>query len=106
VLWSDKVTFLVGGRTVKQRVTREGGERTHPTYIQHQLYRGHTTPVNMWGAIGYGYKSPLLFIRGSGKKGAFTQKDYLLQVLATYLQSILEVFTEVTYHLSVEPLFI
>jgi transposase len=34
VLWSDGVTFLVGGRTVKQRVTRKKGERTHPTCIQ------------------------------------------------------------------------
>ena len=33
VLWSDEVTFLVGGRTVKQRVTRKRGERTHPTCI-------------------------------------------------------------------------
>jgi transposase len=35
VLWSDEVTFLVGGRTVKQRVIRKRGERTCPTYIQH-----------------------------------------------------------------------
>ena len=46
VLWSDEVTFLVGGRTVKQRVTRNKDERTHPTCIQHQLHRGHTTPIN------------------------------------------------------------
>lgn len=58
VLWSNEVTFLVGGRTVKQRVMRKRGERTHPTCIQHQLHRGHTTPVNAWGAIGYSYKSP------------------------------------------------
>jgi hypothetical protein len=82
VLWSDEVTFLVGGRTAKERVTRKGGERCHPTCIQHQLHRGHTTPVNAWGAIGYGYKSPLIFVHGSGKKRAFTQKDYLSQVLA------------------------
>ena len=33
VLWSDEVIFLVRGRTIKQRVTRKRGERTHPTYI-------------------------------------------------------------------------
>jgi hypothetical protein len=27
VLWSDEVTFFVGGRTMKQRVTRKAGER-------------------------------------------------------------------------------
>jgi transposase len=107
VLWSDEVTFLVGGRTVKQKVTRKRGERTHPTCIQHQFHRGHTTPVNAWGAIGYGYKSPLLFIRGSGKKGAFKQIDYLSQVLAPHLEGIVEAFAAVTYllRLSVEPLF-
>jgi len=35
VLWSDEVTFLVGGRTVKQRVTWNKDERTHPMCIQH-----------------------------------------------------------------------
>jgi len=106
VLWSDEVTFLVGGRTVKQRVTRKRGERTHPTCIQHQFHRGHTTPVNAWGAIGYGYKSPLIFVHGSGKKGALTQKDYLAQVLSR-IQLILEAFAVVTHLLcpSAEPLF-
>jgi hypothetical protein len=35
VLWSDEVTFLVGGRAAKARVTRKRGERTHPTCVQH-----------------------------------------------------------------------
>jgi hypothetical protein len=35
VLWSNEVTFLVGGRTVKQRVTRKGGELCYPECIQH-----------------------------------------------------------------------
>jgi transposase len=107
VLWSDEVTFQVGGKSAKQRVTRKKGERTHPTCIQHQFHRGGTIPVNAWGAIGYGYKSPLLFVRGSGKRGAFTQKDYLAQVLEPYIQSILEAFAAVTHLLrpSAEPLF-
>jgi hypothetical protein len=96
VWWSDEVTFLVGGRTIKQKVTRKKGERTHPTCIQHQFHRGHTTPVNAWGAIGYGYKSPLIFLHGSGKMGAFTQKDYLTQILE-YLQPILEAFALITH---------
>ena len=41
----------------------------------------HTTPVHAFGAIGYSYKSPLLFVKGTGKNGAFTQKNYLEQVL-------------------------
>jgi hypothetical protein len=101
------VTFLVGGRTCKEKVTRKRGERTHPTCIQHQLHRGHTTPVNAWGAIGYGYKSPLLFLRGTGKSGAFKQVDYLTQILEGHIQPILEAFAAVTHTLkpSAEPLF-
>ncbi|PMD16539.1 hypothetical protein NA56DRAFT_607466, partial [Hyaloscypha hepaticicola] len=62
VLWSDEVTFLIGGRTAKEKVTRKRGECHCETCIQYQLHRGHMTPVNTWGAIGYGYKSPLIFI--------------------------------------------
>jgi hypothetical protein len=107
VLWSNEVTFLVGGRTVKQRVTRKRGERTHLTCIQHQFHRGHTIPVNAWGAIGYSYKSPLIFVHGFGKRGAFTQKDYLAQVLVPYLEGIVNAFATITHllRLSIEPLF-
>jgi hypothetical protein len=45
--------------------------------------------MNTWGAIGYDYKSLLVFIDSSSKKGVFTQKDYLAQVLFLYIESIL-----------------
>jgi hypothetical protein len=108
VLWSDEVTFLVRGRTVKQRVTRKKGEKCHLTCIQHQLHRGHTTLVNAWGAIGYGYKSPLIFLYRFGKIRAFTQKDYLAQILKPHLTPILEAFAAITHLLrpTAEPLFI
>jgi len=107
VLWSDEVTFLIGGRAAKEKVTRKRGERTCATCIQHQLHRGHTTPVNAWGAIGYGYKSPLIFIRGSSKSGAFTQRDYLAQVLAPHIKGIVHAFAAITHLLRpiVKPLF-
>ena len=74
--------------------------------IQHQLYRPHTIAVNAWGAIGYNYKSPLIFIHGTGKHGAFTQGDYLTQVL-TRIRPILAAFALITHELEVpqEPLF-
>jgi hypothetical protein len=88
-------------------VTRKRGERIYPTCIQHQFHRGHTTPVNAWRAIGYGYKSPLIFVHGSGKRGTFTQKDYLAQVLIPYLEGIINAFAAITYLLrpSTKPLF-
>jgi hypothetical protein len=33
VLWSDEVTFLIGGRAIKEKVTRKRGERTCETCI-------------------------------------------------------------------------
>jgi transposase len=56
------------------------------------MHRGHTTPVHFFGAIGFGYKSSLVHIHGTGKNGAFKQVDYLGQVLEPYIQSFLEAF--------------
>jgi hypothetical protein len=33
VLWSDEVTFLIGERTAKEKVTRKRGERQYETCI-------------------------------------------------------------------------
>jgi transposase/uncharacterized protein YeeX (DUF496 family) len=92
ILWSDEVTFLIGGKKCKQRCIRNKKERCHPDCIQFQMHRGHTTPVHFFGTIGYGYKSQLVHIYGSGKTGAFTQKDYLAQVLKPYIQGFLVAF--------------
>jgi transposase len=63
--------------------------------------------VNAWGAIGYGYKSPVIFLKGTGKAGAFKQLDYLAQILKPHIQDILDAFAAQTYLLrpSAEPLF-
>ncbi|KAF8847761.1 hypothetical protein BDZ45DRAFT_778899, partial [Acephala macrosclerotiorum] len=104
---SDEITFLVGNRSAKERVTRNKTERYYENCIQHQFHRGHTTPVNAWGAIGYGYKSPLLFIERTEKNRAFKQVDYFAQVLEYHIQPIIEAFALITHTLrpSAEPLF-
>jgi hypothetical protein len=63
--------------------------------------------VNTWGAIGYGYKNPIIFPKGTRKKNAFKQIDYLTQILAPHIQGILEAFAAVTHALkpAAEPLF-
>jgi transposase len=107
VLWSNEVIFLVGGRIVKEKITRNKKERYCLTCIQHQFHQGHTTPVYTWVTIGHGYKSPILFIGGTGKSGAFKQVDYLAQVLEPHIQAILEAFALKTHQLqpTAEPLF-
>ncbi len=101
------MTFLVRGRSAKARFTRNHTERHCLTCIQYQFYRGHTTPVSAWGAIRYRYKSPLIFVRGTGKDRALKQADYLAQVLEPHIRPILEAFALVTHTLrpSMEPLF-
>ncbi|KUJ08032.1 uncharacterized protein LY89DRAFT_765471, partial [Mollisia scopiformis] len=71
ILYSDEVTFQVGGKKCKQRCIRNKKERC------------------------YGYKSPLINIHGTGKSGAFTQTDYLAQVLKPYIQDFLAAFAAV-----------
>jgi transposase len=105
ILWLDEVTFLIGGRKCKEKVTRKKGERFHPDCIQFQMHRGHTTPVHAFGAIRYGYKSQLLFITGTGKNGAFTQKNYLEQVLEKALVGILGAFGQITLPKGLQPQF-
>jgi len=56
------------------------------------MHRGHTTLVHFFGAVRYSYKSPLVYIHGTGKNSAFKQIDYLKQVLKLYIQSFLESF--------------
>jgi hypothetical protein len=66
-----------------------------------------TTPVNTWGAISYGYKSPLLFIHNTRKISVFKQIDYLAQILKPHIQGILEAFAPIIHVLRpAEPLFI
>jgi hypothetical protein len=69
------------------------------------MHRGHTTPVHAFGAIRYGYKNQLIFIKGTGKNGAFTQENYLAQVLKPAIEGILAAFGAVTATLGLEAQF-
>ena len=69
------------------------------------MHQGHTTPVHAFGAIGYSYKSQLIFIKGTGKNGAFTQENYLAQVLKPAIEGILAAFGAVTATLGLEAQF-
>jgi DDE superfamily endonuclease len=108
VLWSDEVTFQVGGKSAKERVTRNPQERQCLTCVQYQFHHGYAIAVSAWGAIGYSYKSPLIFVHGTGKRKALKQVDYLSQILEPQIRPILEAFAAITHLLRpcVEPLFI
>jgi hypothetical protein len=79
VLWTDECTFEFDLR-VKQRVTRERGQRFDTKKIQWLKRRKEPGRINIWGAIKYNYKSPLVIIDGNGKNNVFLQADYITQV--------------------------
>jgi hypothetical protein len=92
ILWSDEVTFLLRAKKAKKRCIRNKTKRCYPDCVQFQMYRGGTTPVHFFGAIGHDYKSSLVHIVSTGKNGAFKQVNYLGQVLQLYIQSFLVTF--------------
>jgi hypothetical protein len=61
--------------------------------------------MHAFRAIGYSYKSPLLFVKGTGKNSAFTQENYLEQVLEKALVGILGAFGQITLLEGLQPQF-
>lgn len=79
VIWSDEATFVTGERG-RLYITRRVWEKSHPDCIQ-SVYRSGRTSFMVWGAIGWGWKSKLVFLeRHHGKKG-INSRDYAEQVL-------------------------
>ena len=79
VIWSDEATFETGKRG-RIWVTRRPDEKNHPDCIQ-SVYRSGRVSVMVWGAIGWDWKSPLIFlVKEPGKKG-ICSIAYLNQVL-------------------------
>jgi hypothetical protein len=52
--------------------------------------------VHAFRAIRYSYKNLLLFVKGISKNGAFTQENYVEQVLEKALVGILRAFRQIT----------
>jgi len=79
VVWSDECSFELGkGGT--EWVTHTQGERFCLDCIQFR-FRSGSSKVMIWGAIGYGWKSDLVFLEGHGPRGGVTIEDYRQQVL-------------------------
>ncbi|KUJ08735.1 uncharacterized protein LY89DRAFT_562602, partial [Mollisia scopiformis] len=57
ILYSDEVTFQVGGKKCKQRCIRNKKERCHPDCIQFQMHRGGTIPFMEDGNSAHGHKT-------------------------------------------------
>jgi hypothetical protein len=79
VVWSDECTFETG-KIGRVWITRRADERRCPSCIK-SVYRSGRTSLMIWGAIGWTWKSKLVFLdKLEGHKGICSQA-YLEQVL-------------------------
>ena len=97
ILWTDECTFELDIR-VPQRVTRRRGTRNDPMNTLWQVRRKSPGRLNIWGGIAHNYKSPLIWLDGSGKNGALIQKDYVEQVLEPHMMAMLEAIRQESGH--------
>lgn len=83
VVWSDEASFMTGERG-RVFITRRPWKRHHKDCIK-SIYRSGRTSFMIWDAIGWGYKSKLVFLeKNSGCKG-INSKAYAEQVLQVSL---------------------
>jgi hypothetical protein len=61
-------------------VTRRAGEKKYSICIK-SVYRSGRTSVMIWGAIGWNYKSPLVFLEKEEHMKGICSHTYLTQVL-------------------------
>lgn len=88
VLWTDECTFETG-KKAKDLVIRTKGERYCADCCQNRFRSGRTM-VCIWGGIGKGFKTELVFLEGSGARGGMSMDDYQNQVLQGVCEPALE----------------
>lgn len=64
IVFSDESRFSLGMHDGRARVRRRRGERRDPQFFG-ERHVHHTVGIMVWGAITYGSRSPLVFIRGN-----------------------------------------
>ena len=79
VIWSDECTWEIG-RKGRAWIIRRTDEKRCPTCIR-SVYRSGRFTVMIWGAIGWDYKSPLVFLEKLPDRKGVCSKAYLEQVL-------------------------
>ncbi|KAH7402965.1 hypothetical protein BKA64DRAFT_668051 [Cadophora sp. MPI-SDFR-AT-0126] len=78
VIWSDEGIFELG-KTGRIWVTRKVDEKRCPDCITF-IYRSGRVSVIIWGALGWDWKSPVVFLEKEEDSKGITSKAYLHQV--------------------------
>ncbi len=79
VVWSNECSFVTSERG-RLFVTRRSHEWYHESCIK-SIYRSGRTSFMVWGAIGWGYKSKLVFLQKMSGDRGINFKTYSEQVL-------------------------
>lgn len=92
IRWSDECHFSFGPEG-KHKIIRKSGERYCPPCIQYRTRptaESDTYRCHAWAAIGFDFKSPLIWYTTKSKNGAITQRDYINQILNPVVKPWLE----------------
>ncbi|CAH2018799.1 unnamed protein product, partial [Acanthoscelides obtectus] len=91
IVFSDESRFCLGMHDGRARVRRRRGERRNPQFfVERDVH--HTVAVMVWGAIAYGSRSPLIFIRGN-----MNAQRYIHEVLEPHLLPYLDTLADPTF---------
>ncbi|CAH2009467.1 unnamed protein product [Acanthoscelides obtectus] len=91
IVFSDKSRFCLGMHEGRARVRRRRGERRNPQFFV-ERHVHHTVGVMVCGAIAYGSRSPLIFIRGN-----MNAQHYIHEVLEPHLLPYLDTLADPTF---------
>ncbi|CAH2001844.1 unnamed protein product [Acanthoscelides obtectus] len=91
IVFSEESRFCLGMHDGRARVRRRRGERRNPQFFV-ERHVHHTVGVMVWGAIAYGSRSPLIFIRGN-----MNAQRYIHEVLEPHLLPYLDTLADPTF---------
>lgn len=91
LLFSDEVHFGYGPQH-KARIARKPGTRLDPSKLQErkQPEEGDKKRLHCWAAIGYDFKSDIVFYDSGNSNGKMTQACYEEQILEPYVKRWIE----------------
>lgn len=79
IVFSDESRFCLGMHDGRARVRRYRGERRNPQFFM-ERHVNQVVGVMVWGAIAYGSRSPLVFVRGN-----MTAQCYIEEIVEAHL---------------------
>ncbi len=87
-MWSDECSFNTF-RDITKWVICTKEERYHSACCE-SVFKSNSTSIPIWGAIGYNWKSSLMFLKEHEKKREITMKNYKKQIIEAVVRPAFE----------------